>query len=141
MAKDCDDRRLEGVEAYVMASDCERHYLWKDYAKEYGVKWEQESFGYEFSFKSPRVKEEIRICIFFAKVFGHRVAFYYPIGNIVDWAAIEKWIDKRCPKDKDGRLMETNAMNFPNVLRYFLPEGFVFKSYEERFREIKKLCP
>lgn len=131
--------KLKTTEFVVEATDFESLTLSKihcvSYSKEYGkpflpavtdlakkVKWEPEGFIFHKVIVGYYNKLPITIHISFSLLNGHRVMFYYPTSEIVNYHIIKKWLKKNCnPKwDKGRQEAYTDATNFHRVLDHVL---------------------
>lgn len=53
------------------------------------------------------------------RIDGVLVMFYDMVSRVVDHQMKEQWLDANCcPKDLDGRVARTDAMNFHNVIHH-----------------------
>lgn len=75
------------------------------------VPWEQITLGY-----SHAIGEfggmPVCVCVSFARVKGHVVAFYEPTSQVVDHRMVEEWLKTEFPASRG----KTNAQNFHNCL-------------------------
>lgn len=110
------DPRFKETEFLIEADNFSRFALWQEWHGK--VLWEQDSgviytigeFGGE------------PVCVEFSWNFinGHRVCFYHPTSQVVNWIMVREWVEKICyPLWCNGtRFAHTNAMNFVHCMQY-----------------------
>ena len=81
---------------FVKATDFEKHMLWVEHAsdspgvpKSRRIEWKSGSVSFSY-----KISKELYISIQFDNIGGQQIAFYYPIGNIINWEKTYKWRDK-----------------------------------------------
>jgi hypothetical protein len=113
------DERFATCDFLVEATDCERHFLWRDHNEE--TRWEEDTMG--FSFKVGSIgKRPVMVCCFFAKIYGRRVCFYDTVSQVVDHKMIEDFFKKNFDIKYDRtRWVHCNAMNFGHCLQALRP--------------------
>lgn len=86
-------------------------------AKRTRVNWEEISQGFALEIGKIE-KKSVVLTFFFAKLDGHKVAFYNCSSQAVDYAMIKDWLIERFQLTNDNyhRWNHTDAMNFHNCL-------------------------
>lgn len=108
---------LQGVIGAVEATDCERHYLWREETQEYGHEWKSQLFGYGRHIGNVG---DMPVCVSLLcqTVRGHKLLFYHATSRVVDHQMIRDWLDRVMPataRRPDGSINKTDAMNFHNI--------------------------
>lgn len=96
--------------AFVEATTEERHYLWKDYAKdsEDEGKWrpkQRVSWNYnrKCSGMMPQIGEfageAITLDIVFVDIEDKTVAFWWPCSNVVNYRVVQRWLEDVLPEE------------------------------------------
>lgn len=122
---DEDAELFKDVKFLIEASNNEQHSLWKEFhyqphPKMLFVKnWEQISMGRMIQIGSIDDRP-ITVSMFYAKLNGHKVMFYYGCSQLVDHKMIEDWIQMYTLDviryDNGYRWAHCDAMNFHNCL-------------------------
>ncbi len=110
---------LEGVVGIVEANSFEKMCLWKENQDQMKYEWKENNLGY-----LPTIGElagmPVVLSLFTADVNGHKLLFYHPTSQVVDWRQIEAWLQLNLPKTafrENGYPNKTDAMNFSNIFR------------------------
>lgn len=111
------DPRFADTVFVIEATSCEQQMLWEANDKTKRLKWEPDSGGL-FETIGEVAGRPICIFVFWAKLNGHRVAFWDATSQLVDYVMIETWWAKTCAPRYDGghRLAATNATNFHHAI-------------------------
>lgn len=108
----------EGVIGIVEATNYESLCLWKEYHKEKGYTWVQQTSG---SLVTVGEFGDMPVCIapLVHIVDGKKIMFVEATSIVVHWLIIEEWLKNNVPSAvrDDGYLNKQNAMNFFNLLR------------------------
>lgn len=110
--------RLRDTFYIVEANDYERLALWRESAKDADnpvihepVNWHQESEGVAVDLGTLD-EMPVMVCLTWAIINNIRVMFVDPVGQIVDWRMIDKWLAENCNPQWHDRPARCNAMNF-----------------------------
>jgi hypothetical protein len=122
---------LDGVKGIVDANSYEYHCLWESYSQTYKdtflkhgddgrirYTWIQNLVGLQ-EIVGWLDERPVNLSLYTAVIDGHKILFFDPVSQVVDWKMVDKWLEKTMPdtaRRSDGYLNRTNAMNFSNVL-------------------------
>lgn len=127
--------------AYVVeATDAERFFLWRENhegAHRGRVRWEQAPGGYMHTvghISVNRKRMPVTVCVYFAILDGHLIAFYDSTSQVVDHRMVEAWVKAESPAMAANKTCD--AMNFAHCVQHLhtlggpmnrreLPEGAV----------------
>lgn len=127
MKERCDEdaKLFKDVEFLIEANHNEQHSLWREfhyrpqYEFLYVKNWEQISMGRIIEVGTVD-NRPIVISIFYAKLNGKKVMFYYGCSQLVDHKMIDDWIQmytlETIRYDNGYRWAHCDAMNFHNCL-------------------------
>lgn len=110
---------LDGVIGVVEANSFETLSLWRECTEELKKTWVDNNRGY-WQVVGKLNKMPVCITLQTSVVDGHKILFYHPTSQVVDYRKIDKWLNRNMPKTafrSNGYLNRTNAMNFYNVMR------------------------
>lgn len=107
---------IQDVIGAVEANNFEQLELWDRSSKE-GAVWKTTNYGYGVHIGDFHGRQ-IFISITTSVIDDHKILFYYPTSELVDWGMIEKWLKQNLPNtafDKNGRLNKVDASGFYNI--------------------------
>lgn len=118
---------LEGVVGCCESNSYSQHMLWHEYHESprfsRTLTWEQVSPGWSDYAGWVDVVDEGKFPVFLSLsitiVGGHRILFYHATSRIVDHHMVRAWLEKYIPataRDVNGRINNTDAMNFSNCI-------------------------
>lgn len=107
----------------IEATENEQYFLWGAYYSHPGLhgvkvnKWEEITLGHGLTI-GELDNRPICVHIRYAKLNDKKVMFYCGMSQLVDYALIDKWLDKHSKhiKTKDGRWAHCDAINFGHCL-------------------------
>lgn len=119
------EQMMEETQFVVKATYEETFLFWEKFCVQTMYKtplsiytWEQCNPGWHLEI-GKIIDYPVCIGVRWYRINGVLVMFYEATSRIVDHEMVDKWLKERCcPKDCDGRLAYTNALNFHHVLDY-----------------------
>lgn len=106
---------LEGVVGVVEATNCEKHFLWKENRdRVHPRKWEENLSGLGQTV-GRLAGMPVCISLLTATVDGRKLLFVHPTSQVVDHRMIDLWLKETLPETAirpDGYVNSTDATNF-----------------------------
>jgi hypothetical protein len=112
-------RFLEDIHGVVEANNFAIHALWDYYHKQHAYAWKPNNSGMFFQI-GELAGMPVSLSLWTAVVNGQKILFWDMPSTVTDHRLAEKWLKKNLPKTafkEDGRINQTDANNFHNVLR------------------------
>jgi hypothetical protein len=109
---------LTGVIGAVEANNYEQLMLWSENKRRDPPRvWKEKNSGL---LETIGHLDDMPVCIslWTAEIDGHKILFYEPTSQVVDYRMIDNWLETNLPKTafrKDGYVNRSDSMNFHNL--------------------------